>query len=86
MSKRKPLNTQGIVTRAKAAVKQSSGGSPASALSSAKKRVTSINIPKETLELLQAAAFRRAQRTGGRFSISAFLVEFIEQHRGELEI
>ena len=85
MSKRKPLDTQGSASRAKAVAKQSSG-SPAPALSAAKKRVTSINIPTETLQLLQAAAFRRAQRTGGRFSISAFLVEFIEQHRGELEM
>jgi hypothetical protein len=46
---------------------------------------TSIHIPPSTLELLKIAAFREAQKSGKRFSVSGFLTRFIERHRGELE-
>jgi hypothetical protein len=49
------------------------------------KLTTSIHIPPQTLDLLKNAAFRESQKTGQRFSVSAFLTEFIEKHRGELE-
>ncbi len=46
---------------------------------------TAIHIPKDTHELLRAVAFKRAQKDGGRASVSALLVELVEQHRKELE-
>jgi hypothetical protein len=86
MSKRKSLdNTLAIATAAK--TKALMGSSPAAGPPPAAqaKRTTSINIPPETLKLLQTAALRRTQQKGGRISISALLVEFIELHRAELE-
>jgi hypothetical protein len=45
---------------------------------------TAIHIPKETWELLRAVAFRRAQRTGGRASVSKLIVELVERCRSDL--
>ncbi len=46
---------------------------------------TAIHIPRDTHALLRAVAFVRAQKDGGRASVSALLVELVEQHRKELE-
>jgi hypothetical protein len=46
---------------------------------------TAIHIRREHWELLRRAAFARAERTGGRASVSAVLGELIERHRAELE-
>lgn len=46
---------------------------------------TAIHIPKETWTLLRAVAFRRAQRTGGRASVSKLIAEVIERCREDLE-
>jgi hypothetical protein len=83
MSKRKSLDdTLAIAARAK--TQALLGSNPAAVSPAAQaKRTSSFNIPPETMELLQACAFARA-KGGGRVSISAFLVEFIEQHRAEL--
>jgi hypothetical protein len=46
---------------------------------------TAMHLPKETWELLRAAAFCRAQATGGRVSVSKLVAELVEQNRGALE-
>jgi hypothetical protein len=85
MSKRKSLNdTLAIATAAKT---KALGSNPAAApppAAQGAKRTSSFNIPPETMELLQDCAYARA-KGGGRVSISAFLVAFIEQHRAELK-
>lgn len=46
---------------------------------------TGINIPKDLLAFLRRVAAARANRLGGRASISAVLVMLVERHRAELE-
>ena len=46
---------------------------------------TAIHLPKNTLKLLKLAAFHRAQKHGGRMSVSKLVTEIIESHRKELE-
>jgi hypothetical protein len=46
---------------------------------------TAIHIPKRTLALLRNAAVGRANRVGGRPSVSALITELIERHRADLE-
>ncbi len=48
-------------------------------------KTTAINIPVDTWTMLRAAAFARAQETGGRPSVSTLITELAEQHRAELE-
>jgi hypothetical protein len=44
-----------------------------------------IGVPRSTLRLLRAVAFKRAQEQGGRPSVSALVAEIVERHRKELE-
>ncbi len=46
---------------------------------------TAIHIPKQTWSLVRAVAFRRAQQSGGRVSVSRLIAGLIERHRPELE-
>jgi len=46
---------------------------------------TAIHIPKATLALLRRVAVERANLNGGRPSVSAVLVNLVEQNRAELE-
>jgi len=46
---------------------------------------TAVHLPREDLALLRRVAIERANRQGGRPSVSNILRELIEQHRGELE-
>lgn len=46
---------------------------------------TAIHLPVPTWELLRSVAFHRAQRSGGRASVSGLLVEIVEKQRGVLE-
>ena len=48
-------------------------------------RVTSIHLPRELLRLLRIAAAERADRHGGRPSVSAVIVDVLERHRAEIE-
>ena len=48
-------------------------------------RVTSIHIPRSLLRLLRMAAADRADRQGGRPSVSAVIVDVLERHRDEIE-
>jgi hypothetical protein len=49
-------------------------------------RITAINLPSETLELLQHVAIRRAGLAGGgRPSVSAVIADLVETHRKDLE-
>jgi hypothetical protein len=45
---------------------------------------TAIHIPRETHKLLRAVAFRRAQSTGGRASVSAVITALVEEQRDVL--
>ena len=46
---------------------------------------TAVHIPKTTLSLLRRVAVARADRLGGRPSVSAVLVDLAERARAELE-
>ncbi len=46
---------------------------------------TAVHITRDVHDLLRAVAFSRAQKEGGRASVSALIVELVEQHRKELE-
>lgn len=48
-------------------------------------QTTAIHIRKEDWILLRSVAFRRAQETGGRASVSEVVRALIEAHRSELE-
>jgi hypothetical protein len=46
---------------------------------------TAIHIPKRVLGLLRNAAVGRANRLGGRPSVSALITELVENNRKDLE-
>jgi hypothetical protein len=46
---------------------------------------TAIHIPRADLALLRRVAVERANRDGGRPSVSDVLRDLIERHRAELE-
>ena len=46
---------------------------------------TAIHIPKRTLSLLRKVSITRADRNGGRPSVSAVLVDLVEEARERLE-
>ena len=46
---------------------------------------TAVHIPKATLSLLRRVAVARADKHGGRPSVSAVLVDLTERARAELE-
>jgi hypothetical protein len=48
-------------------------------------KTTGLHLPSDLWELLNRVAFERARTKGGRASVSALLVDMIEQHRKELE-
>ena len=45
---------------------------------------TAINLPTSTLHLLRRVAVERANRRGGRPSVSRVIVELVEAHQAEL--
>jgi hypothetical protein len=47
--------------------------------------ITSIHLPKEMLTLLRIAAIKRAEREGGRPSVSTVIRDLLERHRAEIE-
>lgn len=48
-------------------------------------KTTGLHLPADLWELLNRVAFERSRTKGGRASVSALLVDMIEQHRRELE-
>ena len=46
---------------------------------------TAVHLPRRTLALLQRVAVERANKRGGRPSVSSVLVELVERLRAELE-
>ena len=46
---------------------------------------SAIHVPKWVLALLRHVAVSRANRLGGRPSVSALITELVERHREELE-
>jgi hypothetical protein len=46
---------------------------------------TAIHLRRDTWELLREVAFRRAQMSGGRTSVSELVRTLVESHREELE-
>ena len=46
---------------------------------------TAVHIPKATLSLLRRVAVARADKHGGRPSVSGLLVDLVERARAELE-
>ena len=49
-------------------------------------KTTGLHLPADLWELLNRVAFERAKARGGRASVSALLVDMIEQHRKALEL
>ncbi len=47
--------------------------------------ITSIHISKNMLTLLRIAAIKRAERDGGRPSVSNVIRDLLERHRREIE-
>lgn len=47
---------------------------------------TAVHIPKATLSLLRRVAVARADRHGGRPSVSGVLVDLVERARAELQV
>lgn len=82
-SKRKGLDTLHLAAEAKA--KAAGEALPTAPAGSRKYKVTAVNLPEDVWVLLNRVAFRRAQTRGGRPSVSALLVDLVEQHRKELE-
>lgn len=48
-------------------------------------QTTAVHLTKEMWQLLRKVAFRRAEKTGGRSSVSSVVRKLIEAHRHELE-
>ena len=48
-------------------------------------RITSAHLPRELLRLLRIAAAERADRHGGRPSVSAVIVDVLQRHRDEIQ-
>lgn len=46
---------------------------------------SAMHLPKATLQLLRKVAVARAGRRGGRPSVSAVIVDLVEQHRAEFQ-
>jgi hypothetical protein len=49
-------------------------------------KTTGVHLPADLWELLNRVAFERAKTRGGRASVSALLVDMIEEHRKVLEL
>jgi hypothetical protein len=45
---------------------------------------TAINLPRSTMSLLRLVAATRANKDGGRASVSAVLAKLVDDHRAEL--
>ncbi len=85
MARRKPIDA-GIEVRAEQAARQTHElERRKTAVSSTDKVTTAMYIPRATWVLLRAVAFKRAQETGDRPSVSALVGELVERHREELE-
>ncbi len=81
MAKRKGLDALDVAARAKGKAAEPAPMAPGAG----DMLTTAIHIPRSTHLLLRAVAFRRAQEGGGRPSVSALLVELVEEHRKALE-
>lgn len=86
--KRKPLKAPTVADAARQAEeieqrRRVTSGTPAP--ERRKMVTTAIIVPDPTFKLLRAAAFARAQRDGGRPSVSALIVELVEATRERLE-
>ena len=77
-------NQAGSVSVA-AKTKSRVGGQRSDPEESAATITTAIHIPKSTWNLLRVVAFHRAQKQGGRVSVSKLIAELVEGHRRELE-
>lgn len=58
---------------------------PAGAVDRHEMVTTAIHVPKRTLSLLRRVSVARADRVGGRPSVSAVLSELVEEARQRLE-
>jgi len=47
--------------------------------------ITSVHLPRELLRLLRLASIDRADRHGGRPSVSDVIRDVLERHRDEIE-
>lgn len=86
--KRKPLKAPAVADAARQAeeIEQRRRATTAPPAQERRKMVTTaIIVPDATFKLLRAAAFARAQRDGGRPSVSALIVELVEDARARLE-
>ena len=60
------------------------GGRPGRRTASDEMTTTAIHVPKATLALLRRVAVERANRHGGRPSVSAVIADLVERNRAEL--
>jgi hypothetical protein len=74
-----------LVTAVKAAKAAVDAEPPGSMVDRSDMATSAMHLPKETLQLLRRVAVARAGRRGGRPSVSAVIVDLVEQHRAELQ-
>jgi hypothetical protein len=67
------------------AERDSAPGRPARRAASEEMTTTAIHVPKAALALLRRVAVERANRHGGRPSVSAVIADLVERNRAELE-
>jgi hypothetical protein len=75
------IASMGMNTRAKSSGKKEA----TEAAESPDSLTTAMHLPKSTWELLRAVAFRRAQVSGGRASVSKVVTGLVEEKRLQLE-
>ena len=83
--KRTPLKPTRSATERAEAIERRRKATAAPVVARRETMTTAIHVPVEVFPLLRAVAFARAQRTGGRPSVSALLVELVENSRARLE-
>jgi len=64
---------------------KSAKDTPQKSTAKAEWSTTAVHLPKTTLQLLKLVAFHRAQKDGGRISVSKLLTDIVESHRKALE-
>lgn len=81
--KRSTLSARNLVTPKQDQATTTS--TPKRTTASAGMAITSIHLPRDLLRLLRLASIDRADRHGGRPSVSDVIRDVLERHRGEIE-
>ena len=80
-AKRGTLTAEGLVVTKQGQATET----PSTATEPAAMAITSVHLPRDLLAALRMAAIKRADRHGGRPSVSAVIRDVLERHRYEIE-